>query len=74
MGLFLWPAQAIERFSNLPKSYLESIEDTHMLRMVENGFDIRLVHTQIKNVGVDVPEDVPKAEEYLRKRQAAGVH
>jgi len=73
VGLFLWPAKAIERFSNLPKSYLESIEDTHMLRMVENGFDIRLVHTTIKNVGVDVPEDIPAAEEYLRKRQSAGI-
>ena len=70
VGLFLWPAKAIERFSSLPKSYLESIEDTHMLRMVENGFDIRLVHTSIQNVGVDVPDDVPRAEEYLLKRQA----
>ncbi len=72
VGLFLWPAAAIKRFAETPKSYLESIEDTHMLRMIENGFDIRLVHTQIKNVGVDVPEDVPEAEAFLRQRQAAG--
>ncbi len=72
VGLHLWPAKAIERFSQLPKSYLESIEDTHMLRMIENGFDIRLVHTTVQNVGVDVPEDVPRAEEFLRKRQMAG--
>lgn len=73
VGLFLWPAASIARFSALPKSVLENIEDTHMLRLIENGFDIRLVHTTINNVGVDVPEDVPEAEEFLRKRQAAEV-
>ena len=69
VGLHLWTASGIERFSNLPKSYLESMEDTHMLRMIENNFDIRLVHTTVQNVGVDVPEDVARAEDFLRKRQ-----
>ena len=73
VGLFVWPAAAIQRFADLPKSDLENIEDTHMLRMVENGFDIRLVRTAINNVGVDVPEDIPEAEKFLKKRQAAGV-
>jgi len=68
VGLFLWKAEAIKRFSDLPVSYLESIEDTHMLRLIENGFDARLVRTTVKSVGVDVPSDIAKAEEVLRQR------
>ncbi len=69
VGLYLWPAAAIRRFSQTPKGYLESIEDTHMLRLIEYGFDVRLVYTKIDTVGVDVPENITQAEEFLRKRQ-----
>lgn len=68
VGLYVWKAEAIRRFSQTPKSYLESIEDTHMLRLVENDFDAHLVHTTIKSVGVDVPEDITAAEIFLRQR------
>ena len=70
VGLYVWPADAIKKFSQTPKSYLENIEDTHMLRLIENGFDARLVHTTIESVGVDIPEDIAKAENFLRKRGA----
>jgi 3-deoxy-manno-octulosonate cytidylyltransferase (CMP-KDO synthetase) len=69
VGLYVWTADAIKKFSQTSKSYLESIEDTHMLRLTENGFDARLVHTAIKSVGVDVPEDIAQAESFLRQRQ-----
>ena len=68
VGLYVWPADAIKRFSEARKGYLESNEDTHMLRLIENGFDGRLVHTTMKSVGVDVPEDIKTAEDFLRQR------
>jgi len=69
VGLFLWKAESANRFVHTPVSYLESIEDTHMLRMVENNFDIRLVYTPKYTVGVDVPGDVKEAEEFLLARK-----
>lgn len=66
VGLFLWPAEAIKRFSETPKSYLESIEDTHMLRLIENHFDVLLVYTPKYTVGVDVAEDIKEAEGFLK--------
>ena len=42
-----------------------------MLRLIENNFDVRLVHTTKNNVGVDLPEHIAQAEEFLRKRQGA---
>jgi 3-deoxy-manno-octulosonate cytidylyltransferase (CMP-KDO synthetase) len=71
VGLYVWPAEAIRRFSQTPKGYLETIEDTHMLRLIEYGFDVRLVSTDIETVGVDVPENIAEAEDFLRKRQEA---
>jgi len=68
VGLYVWPADSIKRFSQTPKSYLESIEDTHMLRLTENGFNVRLVHTKVDSVGVDIPENIKQAEDFLQKR------
>ncbi len=73
VGLYVWPAAAIKRFSKTPKGYLEGVEDTHMLRLIENGFDVRLVHTTNNNVGVDLPIHIEQAEEFLRKRQGISV-
>ena len=69
VGLYVWPADSLKRFSQTPKGSLENVEDTHMLRLIEFGFDARLVHTSVQCVGVDVPEDIALAEEFLRKRQ-----
>ncbi len=69
VGLYVWPAASIKRFAKTPKGYLENSEDTHMLRLIEYGFDVRLVHTAIENVGVDIPAHIAQAEECLRKRQ-----
>lgn len=68
IGLFLWKSETVQRFSQTPKSYLENIEDTHMLRLIENGFDVRLVYTHKYTIGVDVPVDIKKAEEFLLQR------
>ncbi|MBF0386280.1 MAG: 3-deoxy-manno-octulosonate cytidylyltransferase [Candidatus Omnitrophica bacterium] len=72
VGLYVWPAEAIKRFSQTPKGYLESIEDTHMLRLTEYGFDVRLVSTDIATVGVDLPQHIAQAEAFLTKRKEAG--
>ncbi|MBF0618888.1 MAG: 3-deoxy-manno-octulosonate cytidylyltransferase [Candidatus Omnitrophica bacterium] len=70
IGLYVWHADSIRRFSETPKGCLEGIEDTHMLRLIEHGFDVRLVSTGIEAIGVDVPENIAEAEEFLRRRQA----
>jgi 3-deoxy-manno-octulosonate cytidylyltransferase (CMP-KDO synthetase) len=65
IGLFYWNAKSLNKFSNLPISKLELIEDTHMLRMIENNFKMKMIYTEINTIGVDVPEDILKVEEYF---------
>ncbi len=67
IGLFLWHADALKRFSEAPVSYLESIEDTHMLRLIENHFDLLMIYTPDKTIDVNIPEDVLMVEEMLSK-------
>lgn len=66
VGLYLWKAASIRRFSQTPKCHLEHIEDTHMLRLIDHGFEVKLVKALRTAYGVDVPEDVPIVEEYLK--------
>jgi 3-deoxy-manno-octulosonate cytidylyltransferase (CMP-KDO synthetase) len=66
VGLYLWKAEAIRRFSETPKCTLEHIEDTHMLRLIDHGFSVKLVKALRTAYGVDVPEDVAIVEDYLR--------
>lgn len=65
IGLYLWRAESLKRFSETPAGYLESIEDTHMLRLIEYDFDTLIILTEKDAVGVDVPEDIKKAEDFL---------
>ena len=65
VGLYLWKAEALKRFSALPVGYLEGIEDTHTLRLVEQRFDPRIVITDHPTIGVDIPGDIQKVENYL---------
>ena len=67
IGMFFWNAKALNKFSSLPVSNLEYIEDTHMLRMIENKFKIKMVYTEIGTIDVNVPDDIPKVEKYLSK-------
>jgi len=68
VGLYLWKAESIRRFSEIPKCELEYIEDTHMLRLIDYGFDVKLVKAIRTAYGVDVPEDVLVVEKYLKLR------
>jgi len=54
-------------FTNLPRSPLERIESVDMLRPLEHGYKIRMVSTQYPVVGVDLPGDMEKAEEMMKK-------
>ena len=65
--MFFWNAKALNKFSSLPVSNLENVEDTHMLRMIENNFKIKMVYTEIGTIDVNVPDDIPKVEKYLSK-------
>ena len=51
----------------LPPSLLEQAEKLEQLRALHLGAAIQVLETESAGVGVDTPEDVPRAEAALRK-------
>ena len=51
----------------MERSYLEQMESLEQLRVLENGFKIKIVETQYETIGVDVPEQIHEVELRLKK-------
>lgn len=69
IGVYAFRKEAIIKFSNLPMSPLEISEKIECLRYLENGMKIKMVETDFIGVGIDVPEDLEKAEKILQSQK-----
>ncbi len=69
IGVYAFRKEAIIKFSNLPMSPLEISEKIECLRYLENGMKIKMVETDFIGVGIDVPEDLEKAEKILKSQK-----
>lgn len=67
-GVYAYTRQALLAFSSLPRGRLEQAESLEQLRALEAGWRIRVVGARGESVGVDRPEDLPRAEAALRAR------
>ncbi len=67
IGLYVYRREALLNFTELAPTDLEQIEKLEQLRMLENGFKIKIVITESENLAVDTPEDLEKARIYYSK-------
>lgn len=67
IGIYAYRKQFLEKFVRLKKSYLEEMEQLEQMRVIENGYKIRVVETEYQSIGVDLPEHIYKVEKELRK-------
>jgi 3-deoxy-manno-octulosonate cytidylyltransferase (CMP-KDO synthetase) len=65
IGLYGYQTEALQRFASLPQSPLERAESLEQLRALQNGFKIRVLHTNKPHLGVDRPDDVLRVEQEL---------
>lgn len=68
LGLYAYRKKFLAGFSNLRKSYLEQYEKLEQLRVLENGYGIKVVESQFDSLEVDTPEDVEKVRTLLLKK------
>lgn len=61
IGLYSYTKDFLFEFSNLPKSHLEMTEGLEQLRVLENGYRIKVVETKFDTIGIDTPEDLERA-------------
>ena len=52
--------------TQLPPSSLEVAESLEQLRWLQNGYRIRVAETNIETVGIDTPDDLARAEQFLQ--------
>lgn len=68
IGLYGFTKDFLFTFTNLPVSVLENIEGLEQLRVLENGYKIKVAETQFDTIGIDTPEDLDRAREVLISR------
>lgn len=72
IGLYGYRREVLNEIAHLPQSPLEVAESLEQLRWLQNGYKIKVGLTDIETIGIDTPEDLQKAEEYLRKLSDSG--
>jgi 3-deoxy-manno-octulosonate cytidylyltransferase (CMP-KDO synthetase) len=65
VGIYAFTAAFLERFTALPPGRLEAEESLEQLRVLENGFKIRVADTGYRGFGIDTPEDLERARALL---------
>ena len=67
IGLYAYRSNVLKEITSLPQGELERVESLEQLRWLENGYKIKVGVSNIETIGIDTPEDLKKAEDYLRK-------
>ena len=65
IGLYVYSRDFLLAFTRLSQTPLEISERLEQLRVLEMGYKIKVVETEFDTVGIDIPEDLKKAEELL---------
>ena len=65
IGMYAFRRKALSEVTSLPQSTLEKAESLEQLRWLENGYKIGVGITDVETVGVDTPEDLERAEQFL---------
>ena len=74
LGLYAYRRQVLHEITQLPQSPLEKAESLEQLRWLENGYRIRVGLTDVETVGIDTPEDLERAEQFLTSQRIATPH
>jgi 3-deoxy-manno-octulosonate cytidylyltransferase (CMP-KDO synthetase) len=69
IGIYGYQREFLLGFRNLPLSRLERSERLEQLRVLENGFRIRMIEIPRPTLSVDVPEDIIKVEQFLKSER-----
>jgi 3-deoxy-manno-octulosonate cytidylyltransferase (CMP-KDO synthetase) len=72
IGLYVYRKEYLLKFAKLKPTDLEETEKLEQLRMLENGFKIKIVVTEIESIGVDTPKDLKRARAYYKWMQTRG--
>ena len=66
IGMYAFRADVLREVTSLAQSPLELAESLEQLRWLENGYKIGVGISNVETVGIDTPEDLQRAEAFLK--------
>ncbi|MDO4164931.1 MAG: 3-deoxy-manno-octulosonate cytidylyltransferase [Bacteroides sp.] len=68
IGLYAYRVGVLKEITALPQSSLELAESLEQLRWLENGYTIKVGITEVETIGIDTPQDLERAEQFLKEQ------
>ncbi|PIN22737.1 3-deoxy-manno-octulosonate cytidylyltransferase [Handroanthus impetiginosus] len=68
LGIQSYDSMFLKIYPELPPTPLQLEEDLEQLKVLENGYKMKVIKVDHESHGVDVPDDVEKIEQYMRQR------
>ena len=69
IGLYAYTKDFLFTYKNIPLSSLESAECLEQLRVLEEGYRIKVIETKFDTIGVDTPQDLDRVKRILAKEE-----
>ena len=66
IGIYGYKKEFLLNYADMEQTYLEKLEKLEQLRVLENGYKIKMIETEYEPVGVDVQEDLEKVRELMQ--------
>jgi len=70
IGIYAYTKDFLFTYKSIPSSSLEYAERLEQLRVLQEGFRIKLIETKFDTIGVDTPKDLERVERILAKEKA----
>lgn len=67
IGVYGYTAKFLKEYSKMSKTRLEIAESLEQLRVIENGYKIKVKETMYQTIGVDTPEQVKQVEALMEE-------
>ena len=67
IGIYAYRKDFLLKFMKLPISMNEGKKDLEQLRILDNGYKIKLVKTKYNTIAIDTPADLEKARRYINE-------
>lgn len=68
IGLYAYRTDVLNRITELKQTPLELAESLEQMRWIENGYSIKTAITNLETIGIDTPDDLLKAEQFLAQQ------
>jgi len=67
IGIYAFRADVLGTITQLPQAQLEKAESLEQLRWLSSGFRIKVGVTDVETIGIDTPDDLADAEQFLKE-------